>query len=425
MKNSGIEWIGEIPDNQKTARLKQWIKIVNGYAFKSDSFQKEGDITVIRIGDIKSDIDFQNCVCYNQFNGQEQYLIRKNDILMAMSGATYGKIAYISNNIQGLKAINQRVGIIRGENNAFNKYIFQTKAFFDYLDWKFMGAAQPNISAGDILEFPVVYFDFENQKKISKILDEKCGKIDKLIENEQKQIEKMKEYKQSVITSAVTKGLDKSAPLKDSGIDWIGEIPESWEIISMKYLGCVRNGLTYNPNDLCNENEGVLVLRSSNIQEGKLVFTDNVYVNKEISDELFVKENDILICSRNGSRKLIGKNAIIQKGLDASFGAFMMIFRTNGCARYIKYILDSNIFQYYLGTFLTATINQLTADNFKNMKTPFCNIYTEQKQIVDYLDEKCGKIDEIISIKQRKIEKLQEYKKSLIYEYVTGKKEVV
>ena len=204
LKDSGIDWIGEIPENQGIARLKQWIKIINGYAFKSDSFQKEGDITVIRIGDIKSDIDFQNCVFYNQFNGQEQYLIRKNDILMAMSGATYGKITYISNDIQGLKAINQRVGIIRGKNNGYNKYIFQAKVFFDYLDWKFMGSAQPNISAGDILEFPVVYFDYETQKKIADYLDEKCGKIDEIISIKQRKIEKLQEYKKSLIYEYVT-----------------------------------------------------------------------------------------------------------------------------------------------------------------------------------------------------------------------------
>ncbi len=376
--------------------------------------------------DMKMDYNKCTYLSWNKYFESPEIQIENGDILFVKTGSTFGKVALVEK-LPLEATINPQIIVIKdiGISNKFLCYFLSTDIIRSQINCSVVGGTIPTIAQEKILNYILLIPEIQQSKQIADALDEKCGKIDKLIEKEQKQIEKMKEYKQSVITSAVTKGLNKSAPMKDSGIDWIGEIPESWEIISMKYLGCVRNGLTYNPNDLCNENEGVLVLRSSNIQEGKLVFTDNVYVNKEISDELFVKENDILICSRNGSRKLIGKNAIIQKGLDASFGAFMMIFRTNRCARYIKYILDSNIFQYYLGTFLTATINQLTADNFKNMKTPFCNIYTEQKQIVDYLDEKCGKIDEIISIKQRKIERLQEYKKSLIYEYVTGKKEVV
>lgn len=423
MKNSGIEWIGEIPDNQKTARLKQWIKIVNGYAFKSDSFQKEGDITVIRIGDIKSDIDFQNCVCYNQFNGQEQYLIRKNDILMAMSGATYGKIAYISNNIQGLKAINQRVGIIRGENNAFNKYIFQTKAFFDYLDWKFMGAAQPNISAGDILEFPVVYFDFENQKKISKVLDEKCGKIDKLIENEQKQIEKMKEYKQSVITSAVTKGLDKAAPMKDSGIDWIGEIPESWQLRKLNYcFDLIGSGTTPKSDNEEFYGEEIAWLQSGDINGGYVDKTEKMIVGKAIEtySALKIYQAPFLAVAMYGAS--VGNCSIVK--LDAATNqACCVMSKSKGYLKYLFYcILAGKIALIDLAK--GGTQPNISQEIIRNFRVPF-PLTNEQKEIADYLDEKCGKIDEVISIKQRKIEKLQEYKKSLIYEYVTGKKEVV
>ena len=120
---------------------------------------------------------------------------------------------------------------------------------------------------------------------------------------------------------------------------------------------------------------------------------------------------------------MIGKNALIDS-IDATFGAFMMIFRSEYNSKYIKYILDSSVFQYYLGTFLTATINQLTGANFKNMEVPFVWDKEEQQQIVSYLDDKCSKIDTLIEIKDKKIKNLNEYKKSLIYEYVTGKKEI-
>ena len=210
--------------------------------------------------------------------------------------------------------------------------------------------------------------------------------------------------------------------MKDSGVEWIGDIPEHWEIIKLKYLGICRNGLTYSPDNIVDEDKGTLVLRSSNIQNGKLDFEDNVYVN--LVNNLFkVKRGDILICSRNGSKYLIGKNALIDEDLQAYYGAFMMIYRCES-PKYIHYVLNSNIFKYYLGSFFTSTINQLTGEDFKNIIIPYTDKISERLNIVNYLDEKCSKIDENISKRQALIEKLNEYKKSLIYEVVTGKIEI-
>jgi type I restriction enzyme S subunit len=209
--------------------------------------------------------------------------------------------------------------------------------------------------------------------------------------------------------------------MKPSGIDWVGDIPQHWEMVKLKHLGTARNGLTYNPKDI--SSDGTLVLRSSNIIDGKLDFNDSVFVNTSVNGNLKVKKGDILICSRNGSRKLIGKNAIIDKDINASFGAFMMIFRTKQY-NYIHKILNSDVFNYYLGTFLTSTINQLTLSNFNNMVIPYTNDIKEQERIAEYLDRKCTAIDEAISQRERLIEKLSDYNKSLIYECVTGKKEV-
>lgn len=192
----------------------------------------------------------------------------------------------------------------------------------------------------------------------------------------------------------------------------------------MKHLGISRNGLTYNPEDMTDENIGTLVLRSSNIRDGKIVLEDNVYVSSKIPDDLFVRENDILICSRNGSKELIGKNALIPSKLNASFGAFMMIFRPFINSKYMKYLLSSSIFSFYLGTFLTSTINQLTSNNFRNMVMVISPSQNEQNTICDFLDRIVERTDDLMNRIMRKIDKLQEYKKSLIYEYVTGKKQV-
>ena len=262
---------------------------------------------------------------------------------------------------------------------------------------------------------------YVEQDRIAIFLDAKCAEIDKVVEQTRATIEEYKKLKQAIITEAVTKGVRGPRPMKPSGVEWMGDIPEEWCMKRFKYLGTYRNGLTYKPEEL--SDSGILVLRSSNIQNGQIALEDNVYVDSVIKDELKVRKGDILICSRNGSRELIGKNAIIKDDMDASFGAFMMIFRSNS-PEYMRYVLNSSVFSYYLASFFTATINQLTANNFGNMKVPFCSNLEEQKGIIDFLDAKCAEIDRIIEKKEQLIEELGSYKKSLIYEYVTGKKEV-
>ena len=203
----------------------------------------------------------------------------------------------------------------------------------------------------------------------------------------------------------------------DSGIDFIGAIPEHWKILRIKNLGEFRNGLTYSPQDICDEDDGILVLRSSNIKNGKLSLDDNVYVKTSIPNYLMIKEGDILICSRNGSRELIGKNAVLPQ-MNATFGAFMMIYRCKN-PRYMYYVLNSPVFNYYLASFFTSTINQLTGSNFGNMKIPYCPDIDEQRAITSFLDAKCSEIDALIEDIQSEIEVLEAYKRSVISETVT------
>lgn len=206
---------------------------------------------------------------------------------------------------------------------------------------------------------------------------------------------------------------------KDSDIAWIGEIPEHWEVKRLKYFGNNYNGLTYSPNDICSSQEGIIVLRSSNIKDNKLCFDDNVYVNKEIPTKLLVNKGDILICSRNGSASLIGKAALIETDIKATFGAFMMIFKGNNiCHKYLYYIVTSCISQ-YKWLFTTATINQLTSSMLGEIFAPFICNKLEQQSIAAYLDQKCGEIDELITLQEEMITKLQSYKQSVITEAVT------
>ena len=317
--------------------------------------------------------------------------------------------------------------VLRARNNKalskFLHYAVLANSFISMVEAHSVGVSYPAINASDVVKIPISIPTLYEQKVIAEFLDRKCAEIDSIIAKTKATIEEYKALKQAVITQAVTKGIRPDRPMKDSGVEWIGDIPQEWAIVKMKHLGRCRNGLTYSPENVVDEEIGTLVLRSSNIKDGKLMFSDNVFVNNDIREELMVKQGDILICSRNGSRSLIGKNAIIPKNLVATFGAFMMIFRCDK-PEYVRYILSSQIFSYYLGTFLTSTINQLTADNFNNMQVVYCQDEREQVEIITYLDHKCAEIDRLIAAKEQLLTELESYKKSVIYEYVTGKKEV-
>lgn len=424
MKDSGVDWIGKIPEDWCVRRLKVLAKLQTG-----NTPPKENSTNIYYTDEgflwVKPDnlYGFNPIKNTNEHLNEEGYQIAK----VAPAGAplvccigTIGKYGVSDQDV----AYNQQINAVIFNDRMDKKFGLyhiscQEEQHWFYANGNVVQILNTQNQGKILLSCPPI----QEQQKIADYLDKKCGKIDKVVETEKAVIEKLKEYKKSVITEAVTKGLDKSVPLKDSGIEWIGKIPAHWEVRKLKTIGDYRNGLIYSPEDMCEEGQGTLVLRSSNIKDGKIVLSDNVYVTTNVSEVFKVQKNDILICSRNGSKELIGKNAIIDSDINASFGAFMMIFRCN-CPKYMYYILNSHIFNYYLGSFFTSTINQLTGKNFGGMNIVFCPEKTEQKQICDYLDKKCSEIDQAITHKEQVIEKFTEYKKSLIYECVTGKKEI-
>lgn len=213
--------------------------------------------------------------------------------------------------------------------------------------------------------------------------------------------------------------MKKYPAYKDSGVEWIGEIPEHWEITKLKFIGESLIGLTYSPDDIVDENEGILVLRSSNIQNNNLSLENNVYVKKEIPTQILTRIGDILICSRNGSRDLIGKNICIDKRVaDCTFGAFITVFRTQASA-FIYYIFNSQVFTSQSSLYLTATINQLTQSTLNNLIIPYTKKIEEQTSIAHYLDQKTALIDTLLRQSEKTIALLQEQRSALINQAVT------
>lgn len=208
--------------------------------------------------------------------------------------------------------------------------------------------------------------------------------------------------------------MERYSEYKDSGVKWLGEIPSHWEVMSIKYTGIFENGLTYSPADTAKE--GTLVLRSSNIQDFHLSFKDNVFV-KKVSSKLLVRKGDIIICSRNGSASLVGKCALVENDIEASFGAFMMRYRPVINPKYAYYLFQGSI-GYYKGLFSTTTINQLTKSVLNDIKVAIPNL-EEQVVIGSYLDAATSKIDKAIAMQQKMIDLLNERKQIIIQNAVT------
>ncbi len=427
LKPSGIKWIGEIPSNWECKKIKYLSSLkgrIGWQGLTSDEYKEVGPYLITGTDFENGTINWDSCVHITEERWAEAKDIRiKNGDLLITKDGTVGKVAIVTE-LDGKASLNSGVLLIKtyeGYSNEYLYWVLQSDVFWTWFNYTNAGNSTIiHLYQGVFAEFKYPMPHISEQLIIAKYLNEECAKIDSIISDLRTQVTKLESYRKSHITEVITKGLRCDVPTKDSGISWIGKIPQHWEVRRLKYIGTAKNGLTYSPDDVADD--GIMVLRSSNVQNGKLSFEDNVYVNMKIKENLLLQEDDILICSRNGSRNLIGKCALIDKDTAGNtYGAFMCVFRSD-YNKYIYYVLQSNIFDFYLATFLTSTVNQLTNANLYNIKIPITFDIEEQGEIVNYLDDKCKKIESIISEKKAAIEKMEKYKKSLIYEYVTGKK---
>lgn len=423
MKDSKLPWIGAIPSHWHIIRIKELMQNV--------SEKNHPNATVLSLyreyGILPKDSRDDNHNVTSLDTASYKF-VRVGELVINKMKAWQGSLGV--SDYEGIVSPAYYVCRFTSDkiNTKYFHYLIRCKAYaqeFERLSTG-MRVGQWDLGIDDFMCTPAIIPPIDEQSAIASYLDDQCAKIDALISEAKASIEEYKQWKASLIFETVTRGLDPNVEMKDSGVDWIGKIPATWKIEKIKNLGKARNGLTFSPSDITGE-DGVLVIRSSNIQEGKWNYSDNVYVNLNIPEDLILQNGDIVICSRNGSRRLIGKNAIVEDADGKkTFGAFMMIYRTViSNKRYVYWLLNSGVFEYYLPMFFTSTINQLTRTHFNEMLLPFAPSKEDQQKIVEFLDLNVSTIDTIIESKNTLIEDLESYKKSLIYEVVTGKRKVV
>lgn len=399
-KQSGINTIGLIPLHWTVRRLKFMAKIQNGKDYKE--VVSDDGVPVIGSG--------------GEFAKANSYLYNGESVLLGRKG-TIDRPLYINGPFWTVDTMfYTEVG-----TDISAKYLYYCALTINFLKYA-TSTALPSMTQQDLGAIPFALPKYDEQQLIARFLDFKTAQIDALITKQKRLLDKLAEKRTALISHAVTKGLDPSVPMKDSEVEWLGSIPHDWEETRVKYLGELILGLTYSPDDVVSDG-GTLVLRSSNVQEGKISLDDCVYVSCDIPKKVITKVDDILICSRNGSRALIGKCALLTEEVsNQAFGAFMTVLRSRH-ARFLYYVLNSTLFKFQSGRFLTSTINQLTTQTLGDFEIalPPEDVQTD---IVNYLDESTMAIDVQCRKAQSVIDRLIEYRAALITNAVTGKIDV-
>ena len=433
MKDSGVEWIGEIPQDWNVCKIKRIAEGLTDGTHGTYERTSEGCLLLsaknvfedgLHIGENESLIseeDYKSIIS----NG----FPRENDVLLCCVG-TIGRCTVYKE--KEPIAFQRSVIFIRCNNRmlpSFLNYNLQSPSTLIQEKLSVNKSAQEGIYQGAVKELQIVLPEIKQQKRIIDYLDAKCSKIDEIIEKQQAIIEKLKEYKLSLITEAVTKGLNPDAEMKDSGNTEIGKIPLISRPTKLKYL-CNTQGRIgfkgYTTTDLVDEGEGVYTLGASHLNNGKIDLTDPVFISWEKyyeSPEIMVKQNDILIVQRGST---IGKVAIVDKnyGEVTINPSLVLINKIHIDSKYLLYALSARYIINYINLIGTTTAIPMISQKQINDLVVIVPPDSIQISVVKYLDEKCGKIDANILKKQKLIDKLQEYKKSLNYEIVTGKKAV-
>ncbi len=429
-KDSGVEWLGEIPSHWVVSRLKNHVEMITGFPFKSEKYTESG-VKLARGINVKEGVFNWDETRYwpTVESHLEGYLLAEGDILIAMDGSKVGK------NFCKVKSedlpilLLQRVARLRAKSNLDCNYLFNNVLNRNFLLWVEMSKTDPmvpHIAPSDIDNFLITVPPLPEQTAIADFLDRKTALIDQAIGIKQKQIELLKERRQILIHKAVTRGLNPNVKMKDSGVEWIGEIPEGWEVKKLKY--CLNGKLKYGANESGIEYDISLprYVRITDFgQDGKLSEDNKLSLSWKQGKDYLLKDGDILF-ARSGAT--VGKTYQFKKSMSVeseySFAGYLIKAESNEeiiLSDFLYLYTNSNLFNKWKeGIFIKATIENIGADKYSQLQVIIPPV-TQQKEILSKFKEDDGKFSTAISLKEQEIEKLKEYKATLINSAVTGK----
>ena len=423
MKDSGILWIGEIPEGWTNVYLKHYFafeKGKNAALYTQEYIGENEGIFPVYSGQTENEGVMGRINTYDY------------DEPECLFTTTVGAKVMTPRVLQGKFSLSQNCLIMKSiKTTSVHFFYYGLSALFDYEKSLIPSHMQPSLRIEDLKKYKLFIPPLAEQQRIAEFLDRKCAEVDEMIALQEQIIEELKAYKQSVITESVTKGLNPDVPMKDSGIEWIGQIPEHWEQGRLKNYFHLHGRIGWNGlrSEEFQENSYAYLVTGQDFLVRNVDWNRCYQICKERYDEdeyIQLKNGDILV-TKDGT---IGKVAVVTN-LDkpACLNSGIFVVKQFEPKRYnpdfIYWLFVSPILKTF-NDFLNlggTTIIHLYQNVFERMPMVLPPI-EEQEHIAEYLNTKCTEIDNLISIKQLKIDSLKEYKKSIIYEYVTGKREV-
>lgn len=441
MKDSGIEWIGKIPEDWNIVRIKFTLEGHYAGEWGSNKEDNEADCICVRVADFdypRLEVKFHDDMTIRSYTQKtiDKSSLKRGDILLEKSGGgevtPVGRsVIFDSDNTMMFANFIECLRPLETYDSHFLNYWLSSSYVngFSKRNIKQTTGIQ-NLDITAFLSEKIALPNKEKQSLIANYLDKKCAEIDALIEAKEKANALLKEQRQSIIYEAVTKGLNPNVPMKDSGIEWIGKIPKNWNITRIKYTSILKGRIGW--QGLKSDeyiNEGPYLITGVDFVDGRIDWNNCFHISKQRYDEapeIHIFEGDLLI-TKDGT---IGKLAIAEncpKNVSLNSGVLLIRNKKNGdyLNRYLYYVLQSDVFWkwFRLSQNGNSTIIHLYQEQFSNFRYSLPSI-EEQKNIISHLDNSCDKLDKLISTHNITIEKLKEYRKSIIFEAVTGKVEI-
>ena len=413
-KESGIDWIGQIPQEWEVIKVKFFTYMkgrIGWQGLKADEFIDEGPYLVtgtdFKNGRVNWDTAYH--ISQKRYEQAPEIQLKQGDLLVTKDG-TVGKLALIDE-LPDSASLNSHLLVLRPlfnrYDNHFLYYVLSSLEFKNYFQKVSIGSTMDSLSQEKMGEFIFALPNINEQNSISRYLDKKTAQLDKAKALLEEQIQKLKDYRASLIYETVTKGLDKTVSMKDSGIDWIGQVPEGWGVSRLKYFFDIYAGGDIderNTVDEYSENHPYPVISNSLENEGILGYTNN-----------FRFQGDSVTVTGRGD---VGKAVYRNIEFYPVVRLLVCIPKKQVDCRFVTYWINSAIIEKNQTAVSQLTIQMLGELIFT--KVP----YVEQKKIADFLDEKTIQIDKLIQIKNEQIKNINKQRQTLIYDYVTGKRRV-
>jgi hypothetical protein len=431
IKDSGIEWVRKIPIGWKVARLKDVIQMLTDYtangsfgdlAKNVQYLDYEDYARLIRLTDLRENLENSGVyVSEYSYDYLEKSSLYGGEILVANVGAYAGLFCEMPP-INMPSTLGPNMFLIRTNSKMIQHYLYylgNADFVWKQLVQKAMSSAQPKLNKTDVKTTYIIVPPLQEQHRIAAFLDAKCAEIDALTADIQTQIDTLEQYKRSVITETVTKGLNPNAEMKDSGIEWVGEIPVHWPVHPVySYYGERKNKNRLGKEDnLLSLSYGRVIRKDINTNDGLLPESFNTYNIVEAGD-IIIRPTDLQNDKRSLRTGLVKEHGIIT----SAYIDLCPLKQVD--SRYFHFLLHAydvmKVF-YNMGNGVRQGLNYSEFSRLMVFEPP----YEEQVAMADYLETKVTEVDAIIEQKKEQMAVLDAYKRSLIFEYVTGKKEVI